>query len=91
MKDALSSLLRTSLAANPPEWLDSLVTDRVVAVVQQEAGAASRRAAARRGGALGLLSRVAATMREAAARARSVTRPPVAAVRPGVHTSPEPL
>jgi hypothetical protein len=91
VKDALSSLLRTSMAADPPEWLDSLVTDRAVAVVQQEADAASRRAPARRAGALRLLLRVAATMREAAARARSATRPPIDAGRPGVHTSPEPL
>jgi hypothetical protein len=91
MKGALSSLLRSSMAADPPEWLDSLVTDRVVAVVQQEADAASRRGRGRRAGALGLLRRVAAAMREAAGRARSAARPPVDAVRPGVHTSPEPL
>lgn len=91
MKDGLSSLLRASMDAEPPEWLDNLVADRVVAVAQKEADAASRRAPAPRAGSQGLLGRLAATIREAAARTRSAIRPHLDAGRPGVHTSAKPL
>jgi hypothetical protein len=36
MSGELRDLLRASMDANPPDWLDRLVTDRVVARVERE-------------------------------------------------------